>query len=266
VSHLLFGAVGDNTIDEYVGAQSRSYVGGNAVNVAVQLRRLGHAARYAGAIGADEPGDRVRAGLVSQGVLTDGLVTLPGHTSVSRIRVAPDGDRVFEFEDFGVCARYRPDDAEFDKLSQCAAVHIGMLPGAADVRRTLSDRGVLVTQDCAVSAGYDHLGVAFCSGGEDESRARHLAREAIDGGAAIAVVTCGALGSVAFDGRTWWRTPAVPVAVVDTTGAGDSYIAGFVAARAAGADIDEALRAGSEVAARTCAHLGAWPQDPLPIH
>lgn len=261
---MLFGVVGDNTIDEYVGAEVSRYVGGNAVNVAVQLRGLGHPTRYAGAIGADGRGDQVRSSLVSQGVLTDGLVTLPGHTSVTRIRVEPDGDRVFEFEDFGVCAQYRADDLELEKLSRCNAVHIGMLPGAADVRRSLSARGVLVTQDCAVTPGYDHLGVAFCSAGEDDLRARHLAREAVTGGAATAVVTCGALGSVAFDGRTWWQTPAVSAALVDTTGAGDSYIAGFVAALAAGADIDQAMRAGADLAARTCTHLGAWPQDPLP--
>jgi fructoselysine 6-kinase len=55
------------------------------------------------------------------------------------------------------------------------------------------------------------------------------------------------------------------VDVVDTTGAGDSYIAGFLAARAAGSDVPQSMRAGARVAARTCGHLGAWPQDGAPL-
>jgi fructoselysine 6-kinase len=190
---------------------------------------------------------------------------LPGRTSVSRIRVDASGDRTFEFEDFAVCAGYRPAEDELAELSRCTAVHIGMLPGAAEVRSRLSGRGVLVSQDCAVSSGYDHLDIAFCSAGEDGGRARDLAEEAVLGGARLAVVTCGAAGSVAFDGRSWWRVPAAAADVVDTTGAGDSYIAGFLAARATGSDILQSMRAGARVAARTCGHLAAWPQDGAPL-
>lgn len=260
----LFATLGDNTIDEYVGADSRSYVGGNALNVAVQLRRLGNACRYAGAIGPDAAGERVRTALEAQGVRTDGLITLPGHTSVSRIRVDASGDRSLEFEDFAVTADYVPDDREYAALARSIVVHIGMLPAAAEVRRRLYGNGPILSQDCAVCSGYDHLDVAFCSAGEDEARARALAEEAVGGGARLAVVTCGAVGSLAYDGRSWWRTPALPVAVVDTTGAGDSYIAGFLTARASGADVPEAMRAGARSAARTCRHVGAWPQEPLP--
>ncbi|NKX52208.1 fructoselysine 6-kinase, partial [Arthrobacter deserti] len=43
---------------------------------------------------------------------------------------------------------------------------------------------------------------------------------------------------------------------VDTTGAGDSYIAGFVAAMAAGMDLQPCMQAGASTAARTCTHWG----------
>lgn len=263
---MLFAAVGDNTIDEYVGTLSRSYVGGNALNVAVDLARAGNACRYSGAVGPDRAGARVRAALTAHGVRTDGLVVLPGHTSVSRIRVDATGDRSFEYEDFAVCAQYRPDEAELERLGRCGAVHIGMLPAesAALVRRTLAGRGVLLSQDCAVTEGFDGLGVAFCSAGEDVSHARLLAAQAVAGGAALAIVTCGAAGSIGHDGRSWWQVPALPTNVVDTTGAGDSYIAGFLAARTAGADVAQSMRAGSRTAAETCAYEGAWPQETVP--
>lgn len=263
-----FGAIGDNTIDQYVGADTRSFVGGNALNVAVQLSRLGRAVRYAGAIAADADGSRIREALESNGIGTDGLVVLPGVTSISRIRVKESGDRVIEFEDFAVCADYQPDECELDALAACDVVHIGMSPYADRIRAELSARGARISQDCAVSTGFDRLDVAFCSAGEDTAAAGEQAEAAIAGGARLAVVTCGAEGSIAFDGRTWHAQPADPITVVDTTGAGDSYIAGFLSALADGASLRSCMRAGAATAARTCQHWGGWPQraeqDPCP--
>lgn len=262
---LRFGTIGDNTIDQYYGAVSHSFVGGNAVNVAVQLRLLGNEVEYAGAVGADPDGDRVRAALSDRGIDVGGLVQLPGVTSISQIRVEPDGNRVIEFEDFATSADYRPDEKELDSLSKCSVVHIGMSPFAGEIRHELRRRGAVVSQDCAVSDGFDALDVAFCSAGEDVAAAKTMAEGAVGGGAALAVVTLGAEGSIAFDGDTWWSQPALPIDVVDTTGAGDSYIAGFLDSYARGASIPDCMRAGAATAAATCARLGAFEQDPRPL-
>jgi len=257
--------VGDNTIDEYVGEDSGTFVGGNALNVAVQLRGLGHDVSYAGAVGRDAAGQRVRSALDGLGVGLDALVVLDGATSVSRIRVQPDGDRVIELEDFAVCAEYRPTEDELDLLATHAFVHLGWTPYADEIRRALRTRGARLSQDCAVSAGFAHLDVAFCSAGDDLEAARTMAGQAVVGGARLVVVTCGPAGSIAFDGRTWWRQEADPVVVVDTTGAGDSFIAGFLGAYVEGegseVDVAVALQAGAETAARTCGHRGGWPQE-----
>lgn len=136
------------------------------------------------------------------------------------------------------------------------------------VREYLARRGLLVSQDCGVTKPPDtfqYLGIAFCSAEAAGRPPEQIAQDAVAGGARLAVVTCGADGSIAFDGQAWWRDEAVPVEVVDTTGAGDSYAAGFLRARLAGADVGQAMHAGSAAAARTCTHFGAWPQEPTPL-
>ncbi len=260
-------AIGDNTIDLYLGRDNYSFVGGNAVNVAVQMTRLARPAWYFGAVGPDAAGQQIRKALSACGVDVGGLVQLPGRTSTSRIKVDEAGVRHFESEDFGVCDGYLPDAEALERAAQCAAAHIGLMPGAQSVRQFLAGRGVLVSQDCGVTIrphGYRWMGIAFCSQEAAGLPAERIAEAAVEGGAALAVVTCGADGSIAFDGRTNWRVAAVPVEVVDTTGAGDAYAAGFLHARLAGADVDQAMSAASEHAAKACTHFGGWPQEPGP--
>jgi fructoselysine 6-kinase len=261
-------AIGDNTIDLYLGRESYSYVGGNAVNVAVQFTRLGRPVRYFGAVGPDPAGRQIRAALAARGVDTGGLVERPGRTSTSRIRVDEAGVRHFESEDFGVCDGYLPDAPELERAAGCAAAHIGLMPGAEPVRRFLADRGVLVSQDCGVTIrpeSYRWMNIAFCSQEAAGRPAGRIAADAIDGGAGLAVVTRGDQGSLAFDGTTTWRTKAVPVEVVDTTGAGDAYAAAFLHHRLAGADVDQAMELAAAHAAEACTDFGAWPQEPGPV-
>ncbi len=262
-------AIGDNTIDLYLGRESYSYVGGNAVNVAVQFTRLGRPVRYFGAVGPDAAGRQIRAALTERGIDTDGLVELPGRTSTSRIRVDDTGVRHFESEDFGVCDGYLPDAPALERAAGCAAAHIGLMPGAEPVRRLLADRGVLVSQDCGVTIrpdGYRWMGIAFCSQEAAGIPAERIAADAIDGGASLAVVTRGAQGSLAFDGKTTWRTAAVPV-----DGGGHDRSRRRVRGRPSWTPGWPAptwirpCRLAAAHAAEACTHFGAWPQEPGPV-
>jgi fructoselysine 6-kinase len=259
---MTIGVVGDNTIDRYLGEVEQTYVGGNALNVAVQLHRHGHPVRYVGAVACDRDGSVVRRAAAAQGLRLDGFRIDEGSTAVTLIKVAADGERSFEREDFGVTANFLPTPEELDTLAACAWVHLGMTGAAARIRAELRSRSsVPISQDCAVSRGYDGLEVAFLSVGDDPAAAPAAAGAALLGGARLAVATCGADGAYATDGTDEWWQPAVPVDVVDTTGAGDSFIAGFTVARVAGEPVPSALRAGAEWAAVTCTHTAGWPQD-----
>ena len=261
---FVVATVGDNTIDRYVGDETARYAGGNAYNVAAQLAGHGRPVAYFGAVGGDANARVITRGLHRAGVDAAGLVTLAGPTAVTTIRV-DDGERSFESEEFGVTADYFPSDEHLGLLARAEWVHVGMLPRAdelrsrlAALRRARGGRGPVVSQDCAVASGFTELAVAFGSVGE-HGDARGWAAVAIAGGAATAVVTRGAAGAIATDGTDWFEQPAVPVEVVDTTGAGDAFIAGYVDARVAGLGQAAALERGARWAAAACGHRGGWP-------
>lgn len=76
----------------------------------------------------------------------------------------------------------------------------------------------------------------------------------------LIVVKRGGRGAIADDGRERLSNAAIPASVVDTTGAGDAFSAGFLAAWSPGQDtLEAALRSGTEVAAMAVARLGAGP-------
>ena len=90
------------------------------------------------------------------------------------------------------------------------------------------------------------------------------ALELLPGHCDVAAVTRGELGSVVVSADAVVDTPAHPVEhVVDTTGAGDLYAAGFLYGLVTGADLARCARLGGLAAAEVISHIGARPQVPL---
>jgi fructoselysine 6-kinase len=259
--------VGDNCIDRYLPPVDRALVGGNAVNVAVNLRRAGHEVAYFGAVGDDEEGLRTKAVLTHLDVdVTSLKMITPGRTSFTVIATGPDGDRHFVSEDFGVCRGYRPNDSDMLRLKTMAHVHIGWLDDQGSTKRALAQAGVSVSQDLSVNAdpqniAPDGLAVAFVSCDGDEAEARRMAQQTRECGARLAVIMRGRQGSLALSGADIFCGAAIPVPVIDTTGAGDSFIAGFLSARLAGKPVGACLAQGHAAAAQTCLILGGFAQD-----
>jgi len=136
-----FAAVGDNCIDRFRPPLNQSLVGGNAVNVGVQLARLGQTAFYFGAVGEDADGRRTLDLLAENGVRLDHAETRPGLTAYTDIEVLPSGDRVIAYEDFGVCAGYRPSPSDIEALKTMDHVHIGWLDDGGPLRRAFAAAG-----------------------------------------------------------------------------------------------------------------------------
>jgi len=126
--------------------------------------------------------------------------------------------------------------------------------------------GISVSQDLSVNAALEDispeaLSIAFLSCDGDAADGLRLARETCRQGARIAVILRGAQGSLALAGDDIVSGEALPVAVSDTTGAGDSFIAGFLAAHLDGGPIAQCLARGHREAARTCQFFGGFIQD-----
>lgn len=263
-----FAAIGDNCIDCYLPPVDDCMVGGNAVNVAVQLSRRGRRSHYFGAVGADAAGAAVRDVLAAQGVDVAGLHPVRGQaTARTDIETLPGGERRFAHESFGACIDYRPDESDLRRLRAMSHIHIGWLRGAATLRAALQGAGVVLSQNLSVNnreedldpAGLD---IAFLSAppeqAESESQ-RVLAR-----GARLAVVTMGAAGSLAArPGQPMLRMASLPVPVVDTTGAGDAFIAGFLDAYGKALNLKDCLARATEAGAAACGHRGGFPQAML---
>lgn len=95
----------------------------------------------------------------------------------------------------------------------------------------------------------------------DEHDIKELLRAMRKLGPEIAVITDGPKGSFAADGNKFYHSPVFPVAIVERTGAGDSFATAVVAALCYGHDIKEALRWGAINSASVIQKIG--PQDGL---
>ncbi|WP_432544381.1 fructoselysine 6-kinase [Kineococcus sp. SYSU DK002] len=257
-------AAGDNCIDVYAG-QGRSYPGGNAVNVAVYLRRLGVDSSYVGAVGDDAHGDLLRRALEGKGVDTSHLRVSPGSTALTQIEVV-DGNRVFGEHDEGVMADFRLTADDLDFLCGHDLVVSGIWGHTAGDLAALKARGATIAfdysdqpQDPVVDASLGDVDYAFFGlEADDGEELREFVRRAQARGPVCVVATLGARGSIAYDGREFTVVGPVPGEVVDTMGAGDSYIAGFLTGVLDGRPLAECMARGAASSAVTLTYPGAW--------
>lgn len=258
-----FAAVGDNCMDVYDNLGTRS-PGGNAVNVAVYLTRLGEKAAYVGVVGRDEVGDALLGAVSARGVDISHVQRAEGHTAVTRIELV-DGERVMGAYDEGVMADFTLSEDDVAFLGAHRYV-ISVIWGHAQAYFAgIRALGAKIAFDASTApfspraqAALGDTDYFFFSAQEDTSELRAGMERLHAGGPELVIATLGSRGSLAFDGREFYAFGTLPCAVVDTLGAGDSYIAGFMAGVARGADVADCMRLGATCAAETIGYRGAW--------
>ena len=103
-----------------------------------------------------------------------------------------------------------------------------------------------------------YIDYVFFSCEKDDAFTRDLLKRVKEQGAGLVIATLGENGSVAYDGKEFVVSGIVEADVVDTLGAGDSYIAGFLNKALEGEPLKRCMEAGAEKAALTISHFGAW--------
>jgi sugar/nucleoside kinase (ribokinase family) len=250
--------------------------GGSGANVAAWLARAGAAVTLLGRVGDDPAGRAAAAMLAAEGVDARLAIDPERPTGTCIVLVEPSGERTM-LPDAGANAALEPAalpaGARHLHVAGYALLHAGAREAARALIAGAVDAGIGVSVDPSSAAPLARAGpaafldwvagaglllpnrdeAAVLTGLADpEEAARALAAHARE-----VVVKLGADGALWTDGETVARAAAAPVAGADTTGAGDAFAAGLLAARMAGAAPEAALRAGCALAAQAVARAGA---------
>ncbi|TAK99811.1 MAG: adenosine kinase [Rhodospirillaceae bacterium] len=262
--------------------------GGSAANTMVGLASLGGLPAFIGKVGKDKLGKLFSHEITASGVDFHGGPTAATlATALSMILVTPDAQRTMNTY-LGASTELSPDDID-PKL--IAAAHLTYIegyqwdaPGAKAAIRKASKAARAAGRQVALSLsdpfvverhGADLIqfvreGVDILFGNEEEIRRLtgqtdfNMIVAALRGAMVLTCVTRGAKGAVVVDGETVTEIPAAPVTrVVDTTGAGDLFAAGFLYGYTHGRDTASCTRIGALAAAEVISHMGARPEISL---
>jgi len=257
----LLGA-GDNVVDRYRDLGTM-FPGGNALNVAVAAARGGAAAAYIGAVGTDRAGDVVLAGLRAEGVDVSRVRVVEGQNAYADVTLV-EGERVFIGGDPTISG-FRLDAGDLAFAGTFDLVHTGDCSMLED---QVADLAAVAPVSFDFSTHREpaylepllpHLTVACFSASDlDEEAALDLLADAVARGPRLALATRGTAPALLHDGRLTWRQPVVGGTIVDTLGAGDSFIGRFLVGVIAHEDPAATLQAAARAAAITCGQYGAF--------
>jgi sugar/nucleoside kinase (ribokinase family) len=285
--------IDEQTADQLYGVMGPAIEisGGSAGNTAAGLASFGGRAAYFGKVKNDQLGDVFMHDLRAQGVTFESLRATAGPaTARSFILVTPDGERTMNTF-LGACANLAAADID---PAVVASSQITYLEGylwdrpeakaafqrAAKIAReagrktaiTLSDSFCVDRhRDSFLELIRNQIDIVFANEAEIASLYQtsdfDSARERARGDCEIAVLTRSERGCVIVTGERTTTVPAHPVSkVVDATGAGDLFAAGFLYGLTHHRALDHCARLGALAAAEVIAHLGARPEVNLAEH
>jgi sugar/nucleoside kinase (ribokinase family) len=226
--------------------------GGDCLNVALGLRKLGASVRFAGLIGDDQLGKYLRTVITGAGIDARGLrMTRETSTSSCLVLINSNGERTF-FYYGGANDLFSLSDVDMAQLNGTSAVYVGgtySLPkfdgeGAARLLYEARSRGILTSMDVTwdtmgrwlsvIEPCLPHLSLFMPSIGEAKKIAgtefpNDIAAFFQEKGVRTCVIKLGERGCYVKHGdEPGFFTSAYRTHVVDTTGAGDSFVAGFL--------------------------------------
>ena len=268
------------------GVETRASIstqgGGAAANVASWLAVSGTSAHLIARVGDDPAGRTVLAELDRFGVEHSHKIIPDAHTGVVVVLVDALGERTM-FPDSGANSGLSPDD--LPPLDDVTAVYLSGYPlvnpmsrqGALEILGIVNEMGLPVIFDPSTVGVLLDVGlkqvrewltmVDVVVLNEEEAHFLSGKNNPVDAAAELlqltplVVIKRGGNGALAqARGSALVQIPAVDVEVVDTTGAGDAFAAGFIKSWIAKNDLLDSLQSGAELAAKCVAIVGSRPQ------
>jgi 2-dehydro-3-deoxygluconokinase len=260
---------------------------GSEANVAIGVVRLGYPATWVSRLGADEFGELVRATLRGEGVTVCAAADPAAPTGLMvKERRTGDIGRVIYYRAGSAASRLSPADLPDGLIRAAGVLHVtGITPALSDSARQTVERAMALARDGGVPVSFDlnyrsalwpperaapvlrelagRADLVFA--GDDEAALLGLEGEPADLAAGLAalgsghaVVKLGERGAVCCAGGELRRVDAVPVRAVDPVGAGDAFVAGYLAETLAGRPVAERLATAAACGAFAVTVPGDW--------
>lgn len=255
--------VGDNCVDFYL-ADNKAYPGGNALNVAVYVRRLNEPCSFVSVVGDDEYGDMLLTAMEKHGINHDYVYQEHGKTALSRVNIV-NGDRVFSKYDEGVMENFELSRDALNFICKHKLMHTALWGKTEDFIPTIHKSGCKIYYDFSDNQDADYhrkllpcIDFALFSMTDDTKETREFLMQAHSYGPVWVTATLGANGSLSFDGQQFIKLPAPRIKVVDTMGAGDSFAAGMLVGIKRGLSLSDCMKLATSSSAVTLSYKGAW--------
>jgi 2-dehydro-3-deoxygluconokinase len=266
--------------------------GGAETNVAIGLRRLGIPVTWVSRLGDDSVGRLILRELAAEGVDTEASIDPETPTGfMIKERLSRSRANVMYYRRDSAASMLGPDDISTRLIQDAAILHTtGITPALSASAReatvhameTAAGLGVQVSFDLnfrsklwsarqaaetfrtliplssIVFAGIEEAQLLF----PELSSPEELAAALVGLGCADAVIKQGADGCTALAGGQLYQVPAVPVEAVDTVGAGDAFVAGYLSRAIEGCTPPECLGTAVATGALACLATGDWEGAP----
>lgn len=276
-------------LEEFPQKGSTSYAdtitmcpGGDAANQAIVLGALGHEVRIHTLLGNDGAGKYLRMKLQEYGIHTEGIIVRESvHTSTSVVLIDSEGERSFLSAGDGSVEHFSGLDFRTDIVAEeTRVVSLGSLfaspafdvTGAKVLFERAREINAATVADFVPGKGDAHLDdikevlslldYAIPSYAEGKmltgkENPEEIADVLLGYGVKTAIIKMGSEGVYAKNREGVWNIPIFHVKTIDTTGAGDNFVAGFISGLLRRQPLRECLRIGCAVAAISVGSLGA---------
>ncbi|REE75467.1 2-dehydro-3-deoxygluconokinase [Rhodococcus wratislaviensis] len=266
-------------------------IGGAESNVAIGVARLGIDATWVSRLGDDAIGDLIERELAAEHVRTHVTRHPQARTGLMiKNRHSAERTEVLYYRSASAATTLIPEDLDSSIFNDATHVHLsGITPALSSSCHEVTNHAIALARSRGIPISFDvnfrsalwtqhaaastlrpmlaRADIVFAS--LDEAHLFTSARDLRSTCAALtdlsdghAVLKLGADGAAAVVGGTFYRQEAHPVTVTDTVGAGDAFVAGYLAHTMTGHDVADSLRAAAVCGALACTVSGDWHGAP----